>query len=248
MKHGNSGLSLIRRRLRCTPSFKGSSCICYKWSVTAERAHYSSFSPLILPPLSAALCKAPALGLQNGSPLTLFLLLPLGDMCHLGGMRMEKSLPFLSRILCWLPGARPMPLPEAPAILVLQGQYPAQSQQPLSGKEALVGLRVPATRRWKWWVRFTRTGKSQWGAEAGNDPDKDCGHPLFSEGRQAYNHLSASFWHCCQGLYLCRNHHPFHTVHHSAFSSLTGTNSGPYPIPASHCPSALGLLYAALNY
>lgn len=35
-----------------------------------------------------------------------------------------------------------MPLPEAPAILVLQGQYPAQSPQPLSGKEALVGLRV----------------------------------------------------------------------------------------------------------
>lgn len=45
-------------------------------------------------------------------------------MSHPGGMRMEKILPFLPRVLCWLPGARPRPLPEAAAYPGAAGAVP----------------------------------------------------------------------------------------------------------------------------
>lgn len=38
---------------------------------------------------------------------------------------MEEILPFLSRVLCWLPGTRPMPLPGAPAYPCAAGAIPS---------------------------------------------------------------------------------------------------------------------------
>lgn len=156
IKHDNSGLSLIRGRLWCTGSFKGSSCICYERSVTVAQARYSAPPPLIFPSSKCSpLCKALALRLQNKrNPLTLFVLPLLGDMSLPGGMKMEKILSFLPCILCWLLGAKPMPQPGGPAYplrglgsLLLQEQYPSRSQQPLSSKDVVVGPRMPAM--WK---------------------------------------------------------------------------------------------------
>lgn len=111
------------------------------------------------------------------------------------GRKMEKTLSFLSCILCWLLGARPMPLPGIPDYpfrglesLLLQKQYPGQSQQPLSSKDISAGPKTPATWKEK---KGSEEGlekeeeKARWSAKGGNGLDKDHGRPLLFHGRQA---------------------------------------------------------------
>lgn len=187
IKHDNSGLSLIRGRLWCTPCFGGSSCICYKWSVTVPCAHYSWLSPLISPPLSTALCKTPALRLQNKrNPLMLFLL-PLLDGTSLpGGSRWGKSSPsFPSSCAkslvpgpCWHHNRQPVPRED------LGSGTQASSFKQLRCSNLLLGL---ASWNKKWGRKEgARLGKEQEKAGRNTKGGKEtrtrsCPSPLLSK-------------------------------------------------------------------